>query len=93
MKSKLKELKERLNDNIKNHLIIDKAKYLGYNLLFKIGMKTKFKTYIKNLDKAYEDYSINNNNIYKRKYELNRNNSSFKLNSNYYNCFSVFNYL
>ena len=87
---KLKELKERLNYNIKKHLIMDKSKFLRYNLLFKVGMKTKFKTYIKILDKAYEDYSLNNNNIYKKNYELDKsNNSSFKIN-NYYNCFSVF---
>ena len=90
LKSKLKELKERLNNNIKKHLIIDKTKYMNYNLLFKVGMKTKFKTYNKKIDKAYEDYSMNNNNIYKKNYELDKNNnSSFKIN-NYYNCFSVF---
>ena len=90
LKSKLKELKERLNNNIKKHFIIDKSKFMRYNLLFKVGMKTKFKTYIKKIDKAYEDYSMNNNNIYKKNYELDKNNnSSFKIN-NYYNCFSVF---
>ena len=69
---------------------MDKSKFLRNNLLFKVGMKTKFKTYIKILDKAYEDYSLNNNNIYKKNYELDKsNNSSFKIN-NYYNCFSVF---
>ena len=90
LKSKLKELKERLNNNIKKHFIIDKSKFMRYNLLFKVGMKTKFKTYIKKIDKAYEDYSMNNNNIYKKNYGLDKNdNSSFKIN-NYYNCFSVF---
>ena len=90
LKSKLKELKERLNNNIKKHFIIDKSKFMRYNLLFKVGMKTKFKTYIKKIDKAYEDYSMNNNNIYKKNYELDKNNNSpFKIN-NYYNCFSVF---
>ena len=92
LKSKLKELKERLNNNIKKHMIFDKYLFERYNLLFKAGMKTKFKTYIKNIDKAYEDCSINSNNQYKRHYEINKNakkNSSFKIN-NYYNCFSVF---
>ena len=88
---KLRELKERLNNNIKKHMIFNKKIFERYNLLFKAGMKTKFKTYIKNIDKAYEEYAMNNNNLYKKDYELNKsdNGSSFKIN-NYYNCFSVF---
>lgn len=88
-KIEIKELKRRLNDKIKTHMIIDKLKYQKYSLLFKEGIKNCNISYIKNFDKKYEDHSINSNNLYKTNYGLDKNNSSFKIN-NYYNCFSVF---